>query len=86
MSSKTMNLVQSINSTLDYMMTRDTSIILLGEDIGVDGGVFRVTEGLQKKYGAEKVINVKSFPSCKSDAFPMGISYSSSGTSCFWLL
>ena len=58
MSSKTMNLVQSINSTLDYMMTRDTSIILLGEDIGVDGGVFRVTEGLQKKYGAERVIDM----------------------------
>jgi pyruvate/2-oxoglutarate/acetoin dehydrogenase E1 component len=53
-----MNLVQSINSTLDYMMTTDTSIILLGEDIGVDGGVFRVTEGLQKKYGAERVIDM----------------------------
>ncbi|MCL4479969.1 MAG: alpha-ketoacid dehydrogenase subunit beta [Candidatus Thermoplasmatota archaeon] len=53
-----MNLVQSINSTLDYMMTRDTSIILLGEDIGVDGGVFRVTEGLQKKYGSERVIDM----------------------------
>ena len=58
MSSKTMNIVQSINSTLDYMMTRDTSIILLGEDIGIDGGVFRVTEGLQKKYGKERVIDM----------------------------
>ncbi|MCL4323252.1 MAG: alpha-ketoacid dehydrogenase subunit beta [Candidatus Thermoplasmatota archaeon] len=53
-----MNIVQSINSTLDYMMTRDTSIILLGEDIGIDGGVFRVTEGLQKKYGKERVIDM----------------------------
>ena len=58
MSSKTMNIVQSINSTLDYMMTRDTSIILLCEDIGIDGGVFRVTEGLQKKYGKERVIDM----------------------------
>ncbi|MHB1440442.1 MAG: alpha-ketoacid dehydrogenase subunit beta [Cuniculiplasma sp.] len=58
MSSKTMNLVQSINSTLDYMMGKDDSIVLLGEDIGIDGGVFRVTEGLQKKYGAERVMDM----------------------------
>ncbi|MHB8397201.1 MAG: alpha-ketoacid dehydrogenase subunit beta [Thermoplasmataceae archaeon] len=52
-----MNMVQAINGTLDMAMAKDSSIILLGEDIGVDGGVFRVTDGLQKKYGAERVID-----------------------------
>lgn len=52
-----MNMVQSLNSTLDYRMSNDDSVILLGEDVGVDGGVFRVTEGLQKKYGTERVID-----------------------------
>ncbi len=53
----TMNMVQAINQTLDMKMSADDSIVLLGEDIGVDGGVFRVTEGLQKKYGAERVMD-----------------------------
>ncbi len=50
-------MVQAINQTLDMKMSADDSIVLLGEDIGVDGGVFRVTEGLQKKYGAERVVD-----------------------------
>ena len=50
-------MVQAINQTLDMKMSADDSIVLLGEDIGVDGGVFRVTEGLQKKYGAERVMD-----------------------------
>ncbi len=53
----TMNMVQAINNILDMKMSADDSVVLLGEDIGVDGGVFRVTEGLQKKYGAERVID-----------------------------
>lgn len=52
-----MNMVQALNHTLDYRMEKDPSVILLGEDIGVDGGVFRVTDGLQKKYGTERVID-----------------------------
>lgn len=52
-----MNMVRAINQALDMKMSEDDSIVLLGEDIGVDGGVFRVTEGLQKKYGAERVID-----------------------------
>ncbi len=50
-------MVQAINQTLDMKMSADDSIVLLGEDIGVDGGVFRVTEGLQNKYGAERVMD-----------------------------
>lgn len=52
-----MNMVQALNSELDLRMGTDDSIILLGEDIGIDGGVFRVTEGLQAKYGQERVLD-----------------------------
>ncbi|MEM0158187.1 MAG: alpha-ketoacid dehydrogenase subunit beta [Thermoplasmataceae archaeon] len=52
-----LNMVQAINRTLDRMMGDDDSIILLGEDIGRDGGVFRVTDGLLSKYGPERVID-----------------------------
>ncbi|MGC8574475.1 MAG: alpha-ketoacid dehydrogenase subunit beta [Thermoplasmata archaeon] len=55
MSSKTM--VQSMNEALYSMMAEDDDIILLGEDIGRDGGVFRVTDGLQAKYGENRVID-----------------------------
>ena len=50
-------MVQALNSTLDHIMSGDPGVILLGEDIGKDGGVFRVTEGLQAKYGEERVID-----------------------------
>ena len=52
-----MNMVQAINHTLDFSMSEDDSIILLGEDIGKDGGVFRVTDGLQAKFGEQRVID-----------------------------
>jgi len=52
-----MNMVQGINSALTYEMGRDPSVVLLGEDVGVDGGVFRVTEGLLAKYGPDRVID-----------------------------
>ncbi len=53
----TMNMVQALNHTLDQRMGMDDRIVLLGEDIGVDGGVFRVTEGLHSKYGEKRVID-----------------------------
>ena len=52
-----MNLVQAINNALEQEMERDKSVILLGEDIGKNGGGFRVTEGLWQKFGAERVID-----------------------------
>lgn len=45
-----MNIVQAINVALRQEMEKDPDVILLGEDIGVNGGVFRVTEGLLKKF------------------------------------
>ena len=52
-----MNMVQAINSALALEMERDPSVVLLGEDVGLNGGVFRVTEGLQKRFGAARVID-----------------------------
>jgi len=52
-----MNMVQAINSALSQEMERDPSVVLIGEDIGKDGGVFRVTEGLHQKFGEKRVID-----------------------------
>jgi len=50
-------MVQAINQALGQEMARDDRVVLLGEDVGRDGGVFRVTEGLQDRFGAERVID-----------------------------
>jgi len=50
-------MVEALNQALDQALGRDESVLLLGEDIGKDGGVFRVTDGLQKKYGPQRVID-----------------------------
>jgi 2-oxoisovalerate dehydrogenase E1 component beta subunit len=52
-----MNMVQAINSALDIMLARDPTVVLMGEDIGYFGGVFRCTEGLQRKYGDHRVLD-----------------------------
>src|ERR1051325_8416872 len=46
-----MNMIQALNSALDVMLGRDPNVLTFGEDAGYFGGVFRVTDGLQKKYG-----------------------------------
>jgi pyruvate dehydrogenase E1 component beta subunit len=52
-----LNIVQAINLALHEEMERDPDVIVMGEDVGVDGGVFRVTEGLLNKFGSERVID-----------------------------
>jgi len=52
-----LNLVEAINLGLMQEMERDSDVIILGEDVGVDGGVFRVTQGLLKKYGKNRVFD-----------------------------
>ncbi len=52
-----MTMVEAINSCLKQEMARDSSIVVLGEDVGRDGGVFRVTEGLYEKFGRARVID-----------------------------
>lgn len=54
---ESMTMAQAINLTLRQAMERDDSTILLGEDIGVSGGVFRITEGLHADFGPERVID-----------------------------
>lgn len=54
---KTMNMIQAINSALDVMMGRDQDIVVLGEDVGYFGGVFKATEGLQAKHGKTRVFD-----------------------------
>lgn len=53
----TLNMVQAINLALREEMERDDRIVLLGEDVGKDGGVFRVTEGLLELFGEQRVID-----------------------------
>src|ERR1051326_8810247 len=50
-------LVEAINQALSYEMAQDDSIIVLGEDVGINGGVFRATVGLLEKYGPERVLD-----------------------------
>ena len=50
-------MVQALNQALSLEMERDSNVILLGEDVGIDGGVFRVSEGLLRKYGNSRVID-----------------------------
>ncbi|MDE1850155.1 MAG: alpha-ketoacid dehydrogenase subunit beta, partial [Candidatus Micrarchaeota archaeon] len=52
-----MNMVSAINNALELSMKENDNIVLLGEDIGKDGGVFRVTDGLQAKFGEERVFD-----------------------------
>ena len=52
-----MTMVKAINNALDIKLNEDSSVVIYGEDVGVEGGVFRVTEGLQKKYGVERVFD-----------------------------
>ncbi len=52
-----MNMIQALNSAMNVMMERDPSVVVLGEDVGYFGGVFRVTDGLQKKYGEHRVLD-----------------------------
>jgi pyruvate dehydrogenase E1 component beta subunit len=52
-----MNMVQAINDGLRYEMRRDPRVVLLGEDIGKVGGVFRVTQGLFDEFGDDRVID-----------------------------
>jgi 2-oxoisovalerate dehydrogenase E1 component beta subunit len=49
-----MNMIQALNSAMDVMLERDPDVLIFGEDVGFFGGVFRATEGLQKKHGLER--------------------------------
>jgi pyruvate dehydrogenase E1 component beta subunit len=52
------SMVEAIRSTLAAEMERDERVLLLGQDIGANGGVFRATEGLQERFGEERVVDM----------------------------
>lgn len=51
------NMVQALNDALRVAMRRDPGVLVLGEDVGVNGGVFRVTDGLYQEFGPDRVID-----------------------------
>jgi 2-oxoisovalerate dehydrogenase E1 component beta subunit len=53
----TMNMIQAINNALDLALGGDPDVVIFGQDVGYFGGVFRATEGLQKKHGLTRVFD-----------------------------
>jgi pyruvate dehydrogenase E1 component beta subunit len=53
-----LSMVEAIRSTLEAEMARDERVMVLGEDVGRSGGVFRATDGLQARFGAERVVDM----------------------------
>ncbi|MAG58536.1 MAG: alpha-ketoacid dehydrogenase subunit beta [Planctomycetes bacterium] len=53
----TMTVLQAVTAALEEEMARDDDVVLLGEDIGINGGVFRATDGLAKRFGDDRVID-----------------------------
>ena len=52
-----LNVIQAVNDALRLEMRRDPDVVVLGEDVGRFGGVFRATQGLQQEFGADRVID-----------------------------
>jgi pyruvate dehydrogenase E1 component beta subunit len=53
-----MTMLEAINRTLHREMARDERVLLFGQDVGLNGGVFRATEGLQARFGADRVVDM----------------------------
>ncbi len=67
---RTMTMVAAINDALDIALQQDDAVHIFGEDVGVMGGVFRATDGLQARYGAERVFDT---PLAEAAIVGMGI-------------
>lgn len=52
-----LTMIQAITNALDMALERDENTLIFGEDVGVNGGVFRATEGLQEKHGEDRVFD-----------------------------
>jgi len=52
-----MTMIQALRSAMDVMLERDNNVVVFGQDVGYFGGVFRCTEGLQKKFGTSRVFD-----------------------------
>ncbi len=55
--SQPMTMIQALRSAMDVMLERDSNVVIFGEDVGYFGGVFRCTDGLQAKYGKQRVFD-----------------------------
>lgn len=55
--SRSLNMIEAINDALSIMMERDPDVVIMGEDVGYFGGVFRATAGLQKRFGKSRVFD-----------------------------
>jgi pyruvate/2-oxoglutarate/acetoin dehydrogenase E1 component len=64
------NIVTALNNAHDLLLAENEKVVVLGEDIGKDGGVFRVTDGLLQKYGPDRVIDT---PLAESSIIGAGI-------------
>ena len=58
MSGQRLSLAKGLNAGLRRALERDPKVVLMGEDVGKLGGVFRITEGLQKDFGEHRVLEV----------------------------
>ncbi|MCW5580303.1 MAG: alpha-ketoacid dehydrogenase subunit beta [Luteimonas sp.] len=56
-SAKPVTLIEAVTQALAWELEHDASVVVLGEDVGVNGGVFRATAGLQQRFGAERVLD-----------------------------
>ena len=53
----TLTLIEAVTLAMEHELARDKDVVLLGEDVGLNGGVFRATDGLQEKFGVDRVID-----------------------------
>ena len=53
----TVTLIEAVTMAMDHEMSVDEDVVVLGEDVGRNGGVFRATDGLQEKHGEDRVID-----------------------------
>ena len=72
----TITLVEAVNQAIRYEMTHDKDVVIFGEDIAINGGVFRATVGLLEKFGPERVLDT---PLAESMIAGMSIGMASQG-------
>ncbi|WP_397583766.1 alpha-ketoacid dehydrogenase subunit beta [Sphingorhabdus sp.] len=73
---KKMNMIEAINSALDVMLAKDPEVVIMGEDVGYFGGVFRATAGLQVKHGKTRVFDT---PISESGIIGVGVGMAAYG-------
>ena len=59
-----MNVLEALRSAMAWELEHDPDVVVLGEDVGTAGGIFRTTEGLQNRFGPDRVIFASDWPVC----------------------